>query len=166
MKDLIIEYYTKHHSKFENELSFFRYHITLEKAVKHAILSVDNEGKKFSHQKRVKEVALKATYNNVKKCIQKIAKTKKFDEIYSIINENKHKGFNGLCVYDSSLRIAEYKRIQLTHIYLQAGSLEGAKKLQINSKVKIIDKKQVPKKLQVMEEKHLENFLCVMKDCF
>jgi hypothetical protein len=163
MKDLVLEYFIYHHQSFENELSFFRYHLNFDKVLEHAILSKGEKNKKFGHQRRIKEAVLNNTYERIVKDSSKILKAKTFEAIYEIIDKNKLPGFNQLCCYDSALRIAEYRKIPVKHVYLQAGSLKGAKKLCKIIGKRFIDKNLLPEPLSKMDEKTIEDFLCVMK---
>ena len=164
MKELVLEYYVNHHQKFEKDLSFFRYHLDFDTALKFAIISTDSKNRKFSHQHRIPSNVLENAFKKIMLNKTKLLKASTFDRIFQIIEETEVVGFGKLCCYDAALRIAEHRNIQVKHIYLQAGALEGAKKLcEIKGK-RFIDKNVLPEPLCNMNEKIIEDFLCVMKN--
>jgi hypothetical protein len=173
MEVIIEKYYHKISCRTAgDELSIFHSKIYYDTALKHAILSIDKNGKKFSHQRRIRNDALENSYKMIVKEKIQLYTVENFEQIFSIIENNKKPGFGRLCCYDSALRIAEYRNIPIKHIYLQAGSLAGAKNLfsVYNKKLilisdRFINKSDLPEPLlKEMEEKVIENFLCVMKD--
>lgn len=164
--------FEKYKEEHKLDLSIFHTDIDFVTALKHAVLSRDENGRKFSHQRRIKNEALENTYKELLCEESELEETKNFEQIYTIIKKHKQPGFGNLCCYDSALRIAEYLGIPINHVYLQAGSFIGAKNLFIIYKklfkVKeggYIDKHELPDPfLKKMDEKVIENFLCVMKD--
>lgn len=171
MENLIKKYLSDHLQNFEAGLSFFRQDISFDTALKHAILSEDKNNRRFAHQKRIKKVILENKYFKISAFKKSMSEATHFEDILKIIENSKEPGFGQLCCYDSALRIAEYKKISIDHIYLQAGALEGAKNLfnVYNKKLilisdRFINKSDLPEPLlKKLDEKVIEDFLCVMK---
>jgi hypothetical protein len=118
----------------------------------------------------IESYLMKEVESKVQEKIALIESAVTFDDIKSIVSNERVKGFGELAVYDSAVRIATYLDITLDKVYLHAGAQEGAKQLErkglipVNSSsldcIQVLD---MPKPLQKLHPIQIENFLCSFK---
>lgn len=165
---VIIQRYTNmNYDCLCNMRCYFRNMDNIESVIEHAAMSIDENGRKYCHQRRIPHNVLL----NVKQKLytQKIfiLKCKTFDEIYNVIESCRVKGFGDLSIYDSALRIGAFLGIEPDKIYLHAGTKKGAKNLGVDIRgKKVISKDELPSVFRKMKPVELEDLLCIYKDYF
>lgn len=132
-----------------------------------AARAIDSNEKIHSHQRRVGEKVLGEFANNLVLAEIQISNAKSFDEIISIVSENRIPRIGELTIYDTSARIGEYLKIYPSEVYLHAGTRIGARNIFGN----IRGKKKIPLKefppiiqhanLTIAE---IEDILCIYKN--
>lgn len=68
-----------------------------------------------------------------------------------------------LYVYDTTLRIGAKADIQPVHVYLHAGTSDGARHLGIGGSQDRVAISTLPKEVRVLEPDEIEDFLCIYK---
>jgi len=167
-----IDAYINHYMILEEkELDFFRKSKSLEESIINATKAIDFNGKRLSHQRRLKIQVLETMAKKLLNRKQDFINSTCFDEIYAIVNEERIFGFGKLAIYDTSLRISAYQNIEPDSVYLHAGTKKGAKNIGVNT----FGKKQLklndlPLEFQKainnnsIGYKHIEDILCIFKD--
>ncbi|MBK8848920.1 MAG: hypothetical protein IPN73_02055 [Saprospiraceae bacterium] len=112
----------------------------------------------------------KQVRNNIIMKINNVLQARSFDEIYSIVESCKVKGFGELSIYDTSMRIASKLNIEPDKVYLHAGARKGMEILEAKgyvpegtSKKKYVDKKDLPLIMQALKAADIEHLCCSMK---
>lgn len=168
LSEIVIDYKRNHFSHHEREITYFEKLSQIDEAIRFAVLSISPEKKRFSHQRRIPKVVLVDAYERLKRIKNQIIQVKNFDVLYDLIHEKilSVKGIGSLCVYDFSLRIGAYLKIEPNKVYLQAGALTGAKAFGF----RIIDKKiqisDLPKEFRSLKASIVEDILCIYKNEF
>ena len=138
--------------------------------VEDAALAVEN-GKKHSHQWRIKNCYLEKFKEKVCSNIDYLEKAFSFDEIHCIVKKSKAYGIGELAIYDTAVRIGNFKKMYPDKIYLHCGTKKGAEKL-LGRKIKkkYITKEELkgklPPKILELSCDDIETYLCVNKKNF
>ena len=154
----------------EDELNCFRDQPTLISAVENAALAINNEQKRYSHQRRLKKTTLEQAKMVLLKNIEMVEQAKTFDELFTLIElllEPIH-GIGELYVYDTTLRIGAKRGLLPAKVYLHRGTRIGAKNLKLGEIIKggtkSIDISSLPPEFQLLEPHEIEDVLCIFKD--
>ena len=75
-------------------------------------------------------------------------------------------GVGKLYVYDAALRLGTYLNLEPTKIYLHAGTLKGARNLNLDISKGCLNIQDLPLSLQKINPKFVEAILCIYKDNF
>jgi len=94
-------------------------------------------GKRFDHQKIIPNHVLNLAKKRLLTNLKRIQSTKEFNDLYNLLKEllSNIKGVGELYIYDTALRIGAYLGHEPDKIYLHAGTLQGAKKLGLNTRL-------------------------------
>ncbi len=168
LKEIVDDYIANCRANAKRELRWFKIQKTLEGAVSTAALAKKPSGKRFDHQRRIPLDVLKLAEEKLLTNLKQIQSTKEFDELYNLLKEllSEIKGIGELYIYDTALRIGAYLGHEPDKIYLHAGTLEGAKKLSVNTKHGYILKKDLPSEFNKLSPREIEDCLCIYKDEF
>lgn len=135
-------------------------------AIKVAAKSVNKEGKRNNHQRRLKKKAIDDFTEKLIHKVEEIKKAKSFDDLMYIVESCKVKGIGKLACYDTANRIGYKIGVSPNKIYLHAGTKKGAerllgRKLMINS----IGKNELPEPFinSELDCAELEDILCIYK---
>lgn len=137
----------------------------LEYFIKHPHQEVftDREG----NERGIKPDVLKEMKTRILKRIGDLVKAKTFDELMSIIESEKVPGFGELAIYDTTMRIASFLKLEPDKVYLHAGTREGMKKLEErglvppgSSKRKAVPVEHLPEPLKKLRPAETEHLLC------
>ena len=126
----------------------------------------DNDGKMNSHQWRVGRGVLEKAHKILKEEVAELKECESFDELFKHIDKLAKgiKGFGKLAVYDTALRIGHTLGLQPEKVYLHRGAKEGARHLGFDGQYIEISKSELDS--FGLEAKHIEDLLCIFKDCF
>jgi hypothetical protein len=164
LKDIINIYIQNNKKNAQKEIDYFKNMNNIDIVIKNAALAINEKGKRFSHQRRIKKNVLKLIYQKLIKNKGKVVNFKNFDDLYNFIKTFKIKGYSYLSIYDTTLRISSFLGFEPDKIYLHRGTLEGAKALAINTRKKeYIFKKDLPQELNILKDREIEDFLCIYK---
>lgn len=133
----------------------------------HQEVFTDREG----NQRGIKAEVLKEMKTRILKRISDLVKAESFDELLSIIESEKVKGFGELAIYDTAMRIASFMQLEPDKVYLHAGTRQGIKKLEDrglvpagSSKEKAVPVDHLPEPLQKLRAAEAEHLFCWAKD--
>lgn len=151
------------------ELQSFRAVSSLEVAVRRAALAMTSEGKRYSHQRRLKEVNLQRAEAKLIGRIAEIEQAKRFALLFELVKRSVGhlEGLGELYVYDTALRIAAKRGALPERVYLHAGARLGAKALKLDVDGVIgFFRSELPQALQELEPHEIEDVLCIYKRYF
>lgn len=163
----IVQTYIKKIRPFvQSELNWFRSQPTLNAAVKHAGLAINDKGKRYNHQRRIIRDALLQAESVLLTNLNSIKRSSNFDELYNLIDVLLRPvgGIGELYVYDTTLRISAKLNLLPSRVYLHAGTRDGAKALGFDGRRKFVEESELPLALQVLEPHEIEDMLCIFKD--
>jgi hypothetical protein len=150
------------------ELGWFARQATLEAAIRNAALALNSRGKRYSHQCRLKKIALKRALSVLLEEASAMKRARDFDGLFSLIDVALQPipGLGELYVYDTALRIGSKLNLFPEKVYLHAGTRRGARALGLNARVQVVEIKDLPSEFQVLEPHEIEDVLCIFKDKF
>jgi len=168
LKEIVEDYIANCRENAQKELRWFTIQNTLKAAVSTAALAKTPSGKRFDHQRRIPKNVLNLAEEKLLKNLEQIQSTKDFDELYILLKKllSEIKGIGELYIYDTALRIGAYLGHEPDKIYLHAGTLQGAKKLGLNTKLGYVFKKELPNEFGRLLPREIEDCLCIYKDEF
>jgi hypothetical protein len=141
----------------------------LDSAISVAVFSINANGKRNPHQRRLKLDRLQLFNETLKNRISDISKCSNFSELILIIEKFKVKGIGELACYDVAIRIGCYLGIHPVFVYIHAGTRTGLRNL-MKGKVKdnYIKKEDLPEpfKSSDLTCHEIEDILCIYKDKF
>ena len=164
-RSIVRTYISQMRSRAQAELDWFKEQPTLNSAIEIASLAINSQGKRYSHQRRLKKANLQeaksillANSRNLKKC-------RDFEELFSVIEMMVEpiSGIGELYVYDTALRIGAKLGLLPEKVYLHAGARAGAKALGFDGKSRVLETSVLPKELQQLEPHEIEDVLCIFK---
>ena len=151
--------------KMDHVVEYCRNSISLNQAIERAVASKDANGKHHNHQSKIFGMAYAPFCANISKKLED-AEFFTFDKLHDIIDTCKVSGIGPLFVYDVSVRIGAYLKLEPESVYMHAGAREGAKLLGFNTNVVRIPKGDFPDFMQHLSADEIEDFLCCYKSKF
>jgi hypothetical protein len=137
----------------------------LEYFIKHPHQEVFTD--KQGNERGIKPDVLKEMKTRILKRIGDLVKAKTFDELMSIIESEKVRGFGELAIYDTTMRISSFLKLEPDKVYLHAGTREGMKKLEErglvpagSAKRKAVPVDHLPEPLKRLRPAETEHLLC------
>jgi hypothetical protein len=139
---------------------------TLLSAIRVATQCKDHNGRRDSHQNRIRQITLDLWSEAVTRKFRQLRTASSFDQLHSILKVAKINGVGELTIYDSANRIGLFLKIWPDRIYLHAGTRIGLRNLMGKAKGPYVYKKSLPKDLQQssLSCSAIENLLCIYKD--
>jgi len=150
------------------ELDWFRRQLTLDSAIRQAAFAVNSQGRRYSHQRRLRQTSLIQARQALLANSKSIEQRKSFDDLFDLIDAilRPISGIGELYIYDTSLRIGAKLNLLPTKVYLHSGTRVGAKALGFESKAKTLEVSALPKDLQQLEPHEIEDVLCIFNASF
>ncbi len=147
------------------ELSWFAQQPTLKSGVEFSALAMNREGKRYSHQRRLKKATLEKAKEILLANLGELKKSQSFDDLFLLIEKllQPINGAGELYIYDTALRIGANMNLLPTKIYLHAGTRVGARALGFNTKCRVIEKQDLPLDFKDLEPHEIEDVLCIFK---
>jgi hypothetical protein len=166
--ETIIRHYNSHHRPNKpEELNWFRRQPSLEAAINVAARAVDDRGKRFSHQYRIKRRAIQEANRLLLERHDELQRCKSFHELWQRVRRilEPVPGLGELYIYDTSLRVGAYLNLLPDRVYLHAGTRTGAKAFGIVSRnEEWIEVAELPGILRELPPHEVEDILCIYKD--
>ncbi|HEX3484181.1 MAG TPA: hypothetical protein VHT51_03915 [Micropepsaceae bacterium] len=150
------------HAGFQ-ELQHFRKLPSCRDVIREASLCLTKNGKRHSHQRRIPRQVLINAERALQKRRTDLRKAPSFFELHKHVKVTIGgiHGIGPLTIYDIAQRIGAYLKLEPEHIYLHAGTREGARALGLLGEM--IEVGELPKELRYLSPKELEDFLCIFK---
>jgi hypothetical protein len=168
LKAIVRTYTTKIRPRAESELDWFRAQPDLESALRYAALATDRQGKRLAHQRRLTKGALQRAHRILTDNKRAIAKTRSFEELFSMI-ENLLEPVDGIgefYVYDTALRLGAKLGLYPRKVYLHSGTRAGASALGLNTSEKALRVGALPHEFRKLQPHEIEDVLCIFKSEF
>lgn len=137
-----------------------------EAAVERAALALNARGKRFSHQRRLKQRALRNAERILSDSLGKLRNSKSFAALHELVMDLLHgiSGLGELYYYDTALRIGARLNLMPHRVYLHRGTRDGARALGLDWRADSLHPRVLPRELTVLEPHEMEDFLCIFKD--
>jgi len=167
LKKIVRHYKENYKEQLCRGLQFFK-KMKLKESIKKAALAVTADGGKHEHQCRISPTKLEEYKDKLLEKKDEIKEQKNFDELHELTKECKLKGIGELTIYDTALRIGANVRKLPEKVYLHRGTLIGARNLFKSQRIRgrVLSSEELPCPLRELAPHHIENLLCIYKDCF
>ena len=162
--EIVTDYIRTYRDGVRGELRGFEKERNLSAAIRRATLCQREDGKRYSHQRRIPSRVLEEAELRLQAIEQSLAKASDFDAVHRLLNERIGgiDGIGALTVYDIAHRICAYLRKEPTRVYVHAGTRVGALALGIEGDV--FDPRILPKAFSRLSASEVEDCLCIYKD--
>jgi hypothetical protein len=162
--EIVDAYIRTYRNGADGELRGFERERSLSSAIRRAALCQREDGKRYSHQRRIPRRVLGEAELRLQAAERSMAKVADFDTLIRLVDEKIGgiAGIGALTVYDIAHRIGAYLRKEPTRVYLHAGTRVGALALGIEDNV--FDPKILPKAFSKLSAAEVEDCLCIYKD--
>lgn len=152
----------------EDQIAWFQQQPSLRVAIETAARAIDAWGRRFSHQFRIRRVAIREATTALLAIEQQLARAQSFDDVFeSVTRQLQGVAWIGeLFRYDTAFRIGAYLRLFPTRVYLHAGTRLGARALGLDYKKAALEMSEVPAALRHRRPHEIEDILCIYKDRF
>lgn len=161
LASLVAEYRRTFGRRHGVERDFYASLANLELAVRFAATARTPDGKCNAHQRRIGRVKLQVFEQQLQRVRSRIAACKTFEELVTLIGEQRTHKIGELAVYDTAVRIGHFRDIAPTSVYLHAGTRVGAAAL--GFKGPVIHMHELPPSLAALSAAEAEDFLCIYK---
>lgn len=165
-----LESVVRHYRKFfrpnaQAELKWFVRQPTLEKAIEFAALATDQQGRRFSHQRRLTRNNMERAHKALMLRASELRGSTNFAKLYRSVVEivRPLTGLGELYWYDTALRIGAALGKFPAAVYLHAGTRVGAAALGCDPKVRSLMMGELPEDLRSLEPHEIEDVLCIYK---
>lgn len=137
-----------------------------ETTVERASLALSAGRKRFSHQRRLKQRALRRAEGRLAGSASKLRHAETFADFHELIMGllDGIGGLGELYYYDTALRIGAHLNLMPHRVYLHRGTRDGACALGLDWRADSLDPRVLPRELAVLEPHEIEDFLCIFKD--
>ncbi len=139
---------------------------SLQEVIRRAAMAESNDGKRFSHQRRIPRKVLEAAKQQLTQSHKAIRRCNKFEQLFELVKRKivTIKGIGELTLYDTTLRIGAFLELFPSDVYLHAGTRVGAKALGLNHRAKKLPPSAFPPQLRSLKPHEIEDLLCIYKD--
>lgn len=165
---IVQDYVRRFQASARDELDWFRSQPDLATAVDIAARCVNREGKRFSHQYKIRTESIAAARKRLGANLARIEAATNFGVLIKTIQEilRPTDGVAELYVYDCALRIGAYLGHLPKQVFLHAGTRDGARALGLPAGERFLYMSEMPEELRVLEPNEVEDVLCIYKDEF
>jgi hypothetical protein len=162
----IVEHYVREKRPLVNrERAFFK-KLSFDKAVEFAGLAKRADGKRHSHQRRLKQKVLDKCERRLQQVSKELAQSQSFAELHNVIKGRIGEivGVGVLTVYDMANNIGANLGLEPEEVYLHAGTRKGAKLVGLGLRQHKLPRNVFPKELQRLKPREIEDCLCSYAD--
>lgn len=165
-KDPLAELVDEYRGRFRSsdQLDFYAGLDSLETAIDYAALAKRPDGKRHSHQTRLKREHLLAVKHALTENRGQLRQARSFADIIRLVRACAVPGFGELAVYDAALRLGAYLNRHPDYVYLHAGTRKGAAALGLKVDREYVALDELPPALRKLRPSEAEDFLCIYKD--
>lgn len=159
-------YILRYRDRAIQDLQYHRSLDSLDDAISNAALAVNSKGKRYSHQRRLKQTHLLRARYILLGSKEAIAGCKTFRELLALIERDAGSvhGLGELYCYDTALRIGAFLGLMPERVHLHAGTRDGAVALGFDPDRKSIGLRELPEAFWDLEPYEAEDLLCIYKE--
>lgn len=164
---IIRSYKLKNRPNKQKELKWFRQQSSLETTIDLATKANDEDGKHYSHQRRIPRTAILEANKLLLEKHNALQECKSFHELWLLIREtlNSVRGIRELYIYDTAHRIGAFLNLFPDRVYLHRGTLVGAKAFGfVTKKQEWLNFEELPKSFSELSAHEIEDMLCIYKN--
>jgi hypothetical protein len=161
---LVRDYRNNFREQAGRDLSFYATQPSLSRAVELAALSINSNGKRQSHQRRLSVSTLRRAHSKLEQC--DLSACCSFDELLRVVSDaiaDIH-GIGALTIYDIACRIGAFLKLEPKRIYLHAGTRAGARAIGLGRGVNVLEIDELPPAFRRLTACQIEDCLCIYKD--
>lgn len=168
LRGIVGHYIATFRDRARQELDFFASQPTLEDAVRKAAHAEDERGKRLGHQCRIPGRVLKESAYYLTAALAEIKAARTFEALHEVVQREilGIHGIGALTVYDTTLRIAAWLRLEPARVFLHAGTRVGARRLGLEATCESVAIRELPAPLRSLRPSEIEDVLCIYKDEF
>jgi hypothetical protein len=150
------------------ESRFFRQQRSIEQAIHHVALAIDEHGQCYDHQSRIRRIARIKAKGALLVSVDKLRASACFHELHTLLETVllPVRGIGELYVYDASLRLGAHLGLNPTFVYLHASTRVGANALGVGHGRAYLEMHELPKALRGLTPDEVESFLCIYRHSF
>jgi len=139
--------------------------LSLRDAVRLAGLAQTQDGRRFSHQRRIPKLVLRRSSELLAQALPDLKASRDFDDLYVRIRATvgQLRGIGALTLYDTANRIAGMLKLEPRRVYLHAGTLDGARALGLPTGEGLLEMSAVPREFWRLRPREVEDALCIFK---
>jgi hypothetical protein len=147
------------------ELEFFRNQSSLRTAIHFAALSINPQGKRHSHQRRLPAAVLRAAERSLQAARPLLRRSRSFAQLHGAVfgKIGMIRGIGRLTIYDVTTRIGGHLGLEPKAVYLHAGTAEGARALGLDG-AETLAVAALPRPFHVLRPREIEDCLCIFAD--
>jgi len=163
---IIRHYQSRYRPKSEREIAWFRRQPSLEAAVSTAARAVDEQGRRFAHQRRIKLDAIQEAQREMLEACSELSSCRTFHELWNLLSGIllPVAGIGELYIYDTAFRIGAHLNLLPDRVYLHAGVRKGAIGLGIPPQSnQWLLMRELPPALRGLPPHEVEDILCIYK---
>jgi hypothetical protein len=161
--EVVAHYVAEKKPGANNERRWFRIQRKIHEAVRLAGLACGPHGKRFRHQYRIPQAALKRASRALLRDLRLLGRCKSFEALFQQVGAtiSRIPRIGPLMVYDTALRIGARLGLSPEHVYLHAGTRHGAALLGFDRKRTSIRLDELPPPLSDLTAEEAEDVLCI-----
>jgi hypothetical protein len=163
--DVVSSYIRDHRGFAADDLDFYRNQRSLRDAIELAARCVRRDGKRQSHQRRLRAVVLNEAAEVLQDAHRAIRRCDDFHELITLLTEKIGHiyGLGELAIYDIAHRIGAYLGVRPEKVYLHRGTRDGAKVLGLDNRKDTIEVQNLPRTFLRLRPDEIEDCLCIYK---
>jgi len=165
LRALVSRFRRDHAPGVRSESEYFRTLPSMDLAIHHVALAVDEHGRCYDHQFRIRCAARPRAKAILTASTTRLRTCTSFHELHTFLEALllPVRGLGELYVYDASLRLGAHLGLAPTLVYLHAGTRLGARALGLGRGRTYLEMHELPLQLQGLSPDEVESFLCIYK---
>lgn len=162
----VVRHFIRHRRELlHEELDWFAKQPSFARALDEAAHARDQCGKRLDHQRRLLRHVIPASYPLLQAQARQLDLSQSFDDLLLQVERALAGVYRAgdLYFYDTALRLGAYLGFHPTRVFLQTGSLTGARKLSRVSRARSLPLSAFPEPFHALAPFEMENVLCLYK---
>jgi hypothetical protein len=163
MEELVQSFILVRRDRLGEENQHYRSLGSLPEAISVAALSCLPNGKRHSHQYRIRRRVLEALRDGLGP--DEVRACRSFDELHDLVAGicDRLHGAGELLAYDVAQRLGAHLGLAPRRVYLHSGTRKGARALGLDHKRASLGRSDLPAELRRLTCSEVEDFLCIYK---
>ena len=168
LASLVQLYRRENGARLTEDLEAFRNMPSIGRAVDCAGRAVNEDGKRFDHQRRLRVRTLLGATEALSAILPRLQNCRSFHELHSFVTGacGGIPGIGELYIYDTALRIGAFLGRRPEYVYLHRGTRMGARALGLDVSRPYLHVSDLPKPIRALKPYEIEDFLCIYEEQF